>query len=113
MSIRAAATQLGMVAGAALGGAALAAGGYGLLGAVLSILFAAGAVPHLAAVRRSLTRPERLDTGVIRTAARPEDQRPGRSRARLMPVAVTVLRSSTVGDAPRDARSRRRTAVVS
>lgn len=51
MSIRAAAAQFGIVGGAALGGAALAAGGYGLLGAVLSILFAAGAVPHLAAVR--------------------------------------------------------------
>lgn len=51
MSIRAAATQFGMVAGAAVGGIALAAGGYGLLGVVLSALFAAGAVPHLAAVR--------------------------------------------------------------
>ena len=51
MSIRAAATQLGMVLGAALGGAALTAGGYPLLGLVLSILFAAGAVPHLAALR--------------------------------------------------------------
>jgi predicted MFS family arabinose efflux permease len=51
MGIRAAATQVGTVAGAALGGAALAAGGYGLLGAVLSILFAAGAVPHLTALR--------------------------------------------------------------
>jgi predicted MFS family arabinose efflux permease len=61
MSIRAAATQLGMVGGAALGGAALAAGGYGLLGAVLSVLFAAGAVPHLAAVRiPSITNPSGL-----------------------------------------------------
>jgi predicted MFS family arabinose efflux permease len=51
MSIRAAAMQLGIVIGAALGGAALAAGGYGLLGAVLSILFAAGALPHLPALR--------------------------------------------------------------
>jgi predicted MFS family arabinose efflux permease len=51
MSIRAAAMQLGIVIGAALGGAALAAGGYALLGAVLSILFAAGAAPHLAALR--------------------------------------------------------------
>jgi predicted MFS family arabinose efflux permease len=58
MSIRAAATQFGMVAGGALGGAALAAGGYGLLGAVLSIVFAAGAVPHLAAARLpSITNP--------------------------------------------------------
>ena len=51
MSIRAAATQLGILAGAAIGGAALAAGGYGLLGAVLSLFFAAGAAPHLATVR--------------------------------------------------------------
>jgi predicted MFS family arabinose efflux permease len=51
MGIRAAAFQLGILAGAAIGGAALAAGGYGLLGAVLSLLFAAGAAPHLAAVR--------------------------------------------------------------
>jgi len=51
MSIRAAATQLGMVVGAALGGTALTVGGYALLGAVLSILFAAAAVPHLAALR--------------------------------------------------------------
>ena len=51
MSIRAAATQFGTVAGAALGGMALAAGGYGLLGVVLATLFAAGALPHLAALR--------------------------------------------------------------
>jgi predicted MFS family arabinose efflux permease len=61
MSIRAATIQFGMVVGAALGGAALAAGGYGLLGAVLSILFAAGAVPHLAAARLpSITHPHGL-----------------------------------------------------
>jgi MFS transporter, DHA1 family, inner membrane transport protein len=61
MSIRAAATQFGMVAGAALGGAALVAGGYDLLGAVLSILFAAGAVPHLAALRvPSIMHPSKL-----------------------------------------------------
>jgi predicted MFS family arabinose efflux permease len=53
MSIRAAALQLGILAGAAIGGAPLAAGGYGPLGAVLSLLFAAGAAPHLAAVRIS------------------------------------------------------------
>jgi MFS transporter, DHA1 family, inner membrane transport protein len=61
MSIRAAATQLGMVVGAALGGAALTAGGYALLGAVLSILFAAGAAPHLAALRNpAVTHPYAL-----------------------------------------------------
>jgi len=51
MSIRAAAMQLGIVAGGAVGGAALAAGGYALLGAALAILFAGGAAPHLAALR--------------------------------------------------------------
>ena len=61
MSIRAAATQLGIVAGAGLGAVALAAGGYGLLGLVLSLLFAAGSVPHLAAALPSrLTQPRRL-----------------------------------------------------
>ena len=61
MSIRAAAMQLGIVAGAALGGAALAAGGYALLGVVLSILFAAGAAPHLAALRLpAITNPHGL-----------------------------------------------------
>jgi len=51
MSIRAAATQLGIVAGGAVGGIALAAGGYGLLGVMLSVLFAAGVLPHLSAMR--------------------------------------------------------------
>lgn len=51
MSIRAAANQFGVVLGAALGGAALAAGGYPLLGSALSLLFAASAVSHVAAVR--------------------------------------------------------------
>lgn len=61
MSIRAAAMQLGIVIGAALGGAALAAGGYALLGAVLSILFAAGAAPHLAQLRSpAITHPHGL-----------------------------------------------------
>ena len=61
MSIRAAAMQLGIVIGAALGGAALAAGGYALLGAVLSILFAAGAAPHLAQLRSpAITHPHEL-----------------------------------------------------
>jgi predicted MFS family arabinose efflux permease len=60
MSIRAAAAQLGIVAGAGLGAAALAVGGYGLLGMVLSLLFAAGTLPHLAAALPSqLTKPRR------------------------------------------------------
>jgi predicted MFS family arabinose efflux permease len=57
MSLRAAAMQLGIVIGAALGGVALAAGGYALLGPVLSILFAAGAAPHLATLRTPAIQP--------------------------------------------------------
>ena len=61
MSIRAAAMQLGIVVGAALGGAALSVGGYALLGAVLSILFATAAVPHLGALRApTITNPSGL-----------------------------------------------------
>jgi DHA1 family inner membrane transport protein len=47
MSLRAAAVQFGYLLGAASGGAALAAGGYGLLGATLGVLFLLGAAPHL------------------------------------------------------------------
>ncbi|MGZ6641847.1 MAG: MFS transporter [Solirubrobacteraceae bacterium] len=61
MSIRAGATQLGLVAGAATGGLALAAGGYALLGGALSFLFAAATIPHLAAARlRSIPNPNGL-----------------------------------------------------
>lgn len=61
MSIRGAATQLGIVVGALLGGTALAAGGYGLLGAVLSGMLIAGAVPHLPTPRGvPLPAPGRL-----------------------------------------------------
>jgi DHA1 family inner membrane transport protein len=47
MSLRAAAVQVGYLLGAASGGAALAAGGYGLLGATLGVLFLLGVAPHL------------------------------------------------------------------
>jgi predicted MFS family arabinose efflux permease len=61
MSIRASAMQFGIMAGGALGGAALAVGGYGLLGALLSILFAGGVLPHLSAIRFSpITNPRGL-----------------------------------------------------
>jgi predicted MFS family arabinose efflux permease len=45
--VRTAAIQLGYFVGAAVGGAALAAGGYGALGSVFGLLFVAAAVPHL------------------------------------------------------------------
>jgi predicted MFS family arabinose efflux permease len=47
MGLRAAAVQFGYLLGAASGGAALAAGGYGLLGATLGFLFLLGVTPHL------------------------------------------------------------------
>jgi len=48
MSMRAAANQFGYLLGAAAGGLALAAGGFGAVGATFSALFAAGALLHLA-----------------------------------------------------------------
>jgi DHA1 family inner membrane transport protein len=47
MGLRAAAVQFGYLLGAASGGAALAAGGFGLLGATLGVLFLLGVAPHL------------------------------------------------------------------
>jgi predicted MFS family arabinose efflux permease len=47
MSMRAAANQFGYLLGAALGGLALAAGGFGMMGMTFSSLFALGAVVHL------------------------------------------------------------------
>ena len=46
-SVRAAATQLGYLLGAALGGTALAAGGYAALGAAQATMFVAAALPHI------------------------------------------------------------------
>jgi predicted MFS family arabinose efflux permease len=59
MSLRAAAVQFGYLLGAASGGAALAAGGYGLLGATLGVLFLLGVAPHL---RHASVRPIVLST---------------------------------------------------
>jgi predicted MFS family arabinose efflux permease len=47
MSMRAAANQFGYLLGAALGGLALAAGGFGMMGMTFSSLFALGALMHL------------------------------------------------------------------
>jgi DHA1 family inner membrane transport protein len=48
MSMRAAANQFGYLLGAAIGGLALAAGGFGAMGMAFSSLFALGALVHLA-----------------------------------------------------------------
>jgi predicted MFS family arabinose efflux permease len=50
MGVRAATGQFGYLIGAAVGGAALAAGGYELLGISLSALFVLGTVPHLTVI---------------------------------------------------------------
>ena len=49
--IRAAAIQAGYFVGAAVGGAALAVGGYGTLGLAFAALFVGAAVPHLVPLR--------------------------------------------------------------
>ncbi|HET8969187.1 MAG TPA: hypothetical protein VFN06_07145, partial [Gaiellaceae bacterium] len=49
--VRAAAIQVGYFVGAALGGFALAVGGYGTLGLAFAALFAGAAIPHLVPLR--------------------------------------------------------------
>ena len=49
--VRAAAIQAGYFVGAALGGAALAVGGYGTLGLAFAALFVGAAIPHLVPLR--------------------------------------------------------------
>jgi MFS transporter, DHA1 family, inner membrane transport protein len=55
MGVRAATGQFGYLVGAAVGGAALAAGGYELLAISLAALFALGTVPHLTAILSEIT----------------------------------------------------------
>ena len=49
--VRAAAIQAGYFVGAAVGGAALAIGGYGTLGLAFAALFVGAAIPHLVPLR--------------------------------------------------------------
>jgi predicted MFS family arabinose efflux permease len=56
MGVRAATAQFGYLLGAAVGGAALAAGGYELLAISLAALFALGTVPHLTAILSEIRR---------------------------------------------------------
>ena len=55
--VRTAALQLGYFVGAAVGGLALAAGGYSALGAAFAALFAAAAIPHLLPARSGSAGP--------------------------------------------------------
>ena len=72
MSVRAAATQFGYLVGAGLGGLALAAGGYSLLGVVLATLFVLAVVPYLRVTPVSLgegASPARSSPRQLRTTA--------------------------------------------
>ncbi|MGN6166994.1 MAG: MFS transporter [Solirubrobacteraceae bacterium] len=68
MGLRAAAVQFGYLLGAAAGGAALATGGYGLLGASIGVLFLLGVAPHL-------RRPARRGQPREGPDSRPSEQR--------------------------------------
>jgi predicted MFS family arabinose efflux permease len=65
MGVRAATGQFGYLVGAAVGGAALAAGGYELLAVSLAALFALGTVPHLTAIVSQTTRQRSKDGSVF------------------------------------------------
>jgi predicted MFS family arabinose efflux permease len=57
MRIRTAATQFGYLLGSAIGGVALAAGGYAALGIAFGVLFALSALPHAVAAIRAPRDP--------------------------------------------------------
>jgi DHA1 family inner membrane transport protein len=80
MSLRAAAIQFGYLLGAASGGAALAAGGYGLLGATIGVLFLLGVAPHLRPPAR-WAGPGRDAVPVLATKQSRTWRSPKRSRA--------------------------------
>jgi predicted MFS family arabinose efflux permease len=65
MGVRAATGQFGYLVGAAVGGAALAAGGYELLAVSLAALFALGTVPHLTAIVSQTRRRRPKDSSVF------------------------------------------------
>jgi predicted MFS family arabinose efflux permease len=52
MRIRTAANQFGYLGGSAIGGIALAAGGYAALGVAFGVMFMLSAAPHVLALRR-------------------------------------------------------------
>jgi DHA1 family inner membrane transport protein len=56
MRLRAAASQFGYLVGAAAGGVALAAGGYGAMGVTFAVLFALAALPHIVSLVRGSPR---------------------------------------------------------
>jgi DHA1 family inner membrane transport protein len=68
---RAVTNQLGYLVGSALGGAALATGGYALMGLVFAALFAAAALPHVCLTRRRCAGRGRLSVDAVAAAAAP------------------------------------------
>jgi predicted MFS family arabinose efflux permease len=68
-AVRAVAMQLGYLTGSLLGGAALAIGGYALMGPVFAALFAAAALPHLCLTARACHGTRRLSLQPAGTAA--------------------------------------------
>jgi predicted MFS family arabinose efflux permease len=70
MAARAAANQLGTLVGAATAGAALAVGGYGLLGVVLALEFVASTLPLTRRRRGRATFPARLRRAAAPARAR-------------------------------------------
>jgi MFS transporter, DHA1 family, inner membrane transport protein len=75
MSLRAAAAQVGWIAGAGAGGAALAVGGYTALACALALLFGAAGALHAPAVGRVTPRPRTR-------ASNPARRRPATASAR-------------------------------
>jgi len=65
MGVRAATGQFGYLVGAAVGGAALATGGYEMLAVSLAALFVLGTIPHLTAIVSQTRRPRLKDSSVF------------------------------------------------
>ena len=63
MGVRASTAQLGYLLGGAVGGAALAAGGYPALGLTLAALFALGTTPHIRTLLAERTRQRHSGAG--------------------------------------------------
>jgi DHA1 family inner membrane transport protein len=70
-AVRAVANQLGYLIGSALGGVALATGGYALMGLVFAGLFAAAALPHVCLTRNRCTGRGRLSLEAVAAAPAP------------------------------------------
>lgn len=107
MGVRASTAQFGYLLGAGLGGAALAAGGYALLGMTLSALFTLGTAPHIVALLAERSAPQapgtvcsahRLPPAPVSQLATPRPQRSRASRPAAA-AAGSALRSRSSSSA--------------